>query len=338
MVRRGRAALVPAALAVVLVGGAALALHWASDVPGRSFAGPPPPATPAELTVAERLKAHVAAIAAAERNLTRNPAQLEAAARYIETALEAYGYAVERQAYAVAGKETRNIWATIPASDPAAPTVVVGAHYDSYQGSPGANDNASGSAVLLELARLLAELRSGSPVRIRLVFFTNEEPPYFHTEDMGSFRFALKLSRERERVSAMYSLETMGYYSSEPGSQRYPFPLGFVYPPQGDFIAFVAMPASRRVMQQSIEAFRRNATVPSVGGSAPGVLPGIDWSDHWSFEQFDYPGVMITDTAYFRDPNYHTARDTPDKLDYDRLARITVGVERMFREKLPTHR
>jgi Zn-dependent M28 family amino/carboxypeptidase len=268
--------------------------------------------------------------------LGRNPAGLEAAARYIETALKDLGYTVETQPYTVDGLETRNIAASIEPADAGAPTVVLGAHYDSFPGSPGANDNASGTAVLIELARLLADLRGTSAARIRLVFFTNEEPPHFHTEDMGSYRYAMMLAGRKERVAAMISLETMGFYSSVPGSQRYPFPLGLVYPAQGDFVAFVAMPASRRVMQRSIEAFRRHATVPSVGGAAPGFLRGIDWSDHWSFEQFDYPGIMVTDTAYFRDPNYHTAADTPDKLDYDKLARIVGGVDRMIRDKLPT--
>jgi hypothetical protein len=177
-----------------------------------------------------------------------------------------------------------------------------------------------------------------APARVRLVFFVNEEPPYFQTTEMGSFRFASALAERREHVAAMYSLETLGFFSDRPGSQRYPFPLGLAYPSKGDFVAFVSMTGSRRLMQEAIRSFREKAAFPSEGGSGPGFLPGIDWSDHWSFEQFDYPAIMITDTAYFRYPHYHTAQDTPDKIDFEKLARIVTGVEALVRDKISSLR
>ena len=216
-----------------------------------------------------------------------------------------------------------------PASDPE--VIVVGAHYDSARGTPGANDNASGVAAVLELARLLRGLDSNGK-RIRLVLFVNEEPPYFKTPDMGSYRYAKLLAQRREPVIGMISLETLGCFLDEPGGQKYPPPLGLLYPNKGDFIAFVAMTGSRDLMQALIGSFRQHTKFPTVGGVAPGFIPGIDWSDHWSFEQFRYPAVMITDTAYFRYPHYHKPTDTPDKVDVERLARITHGVERMVRD------
>jgi Zn-dependent M28 family amino/carboxypeptidase len=238
------------------------------------------------------------------------------------------------QVYEVEGRCVRNIEAVIEPSRPDASTktIVVGAHYDSYGDAPGANDNGSGTAAVIELARLLADLRNTGNKRIRLILFVNEEPPYFQTPDMGSYRYAKLLAERRESVIGMISLETLGCFLDYPGSQKYPPPLGLLYPDKGDFVAFVATPGSRELMQNLIGSFRRHTKFPSVGGVAPGVVPGLDWSDHWSFEQFRYPAVMITDTALFRYPHYHRTTDTPDKVDVDKLARITHGIERVIRE------
>jgi hypothetical protein len=306
-----------------------------AETPGRSAEGALPQASSIETALAERLRVHVETIASAERNVSRNPGQLDRAAAYIERELVAIGLDVEAQAYGADGHVVRNLSVEIGPirSDPETATIVVGAHYDSFPGSPGANDNATGTAALIELARGLAELRGRTPVRLRLAFFTNEEPPYFHTDLMGSYRFAQMLAAKRERVIAMYSLETIGFFSNQPNSQRYPFPLGLMYPNRGDFVAFVSTTRSRRLMQEAISAFRQTTSFPSQGGAAPGFLPGVDWSDHWSFEQFDYPAIMITDTAVFRYPHYHTADDTPDKINYSKLARISRGVETLIRDK-----
>ena len=208
---------------------------------------------------------------------------------------------------------------------------VVGAHYDSYFHAPGANDNATGTVGVIELARLLADLRAASSLRIRLVLFVNEEPPYFKSELMGSLVYARRLKHSNEPVLGMFSLETLGFYSDEEHSQRYPPPLGLLYPTTGNFVAFVGLTSSRALVRKAVGTFRAVAHFPSVGGTAPGVVPGIDWSDHWSFEKVGIPSLMVTDTALFRYPHYHTSADSPDKVDYERLARVITGLERLIR-------
>ena len=164
------------------------------------------------------------------------------------------------------------------------------------------------------------------------MLFVNEEPPYFQTEEMGSHQYASALKARGERVAAMYSLETLGYYASEPGSQRYPWPFGPLFPDRGDFVAFVGTLDARALVRASIGSFRSHTKFPTIGGVAPASIPGIDWSDHWAFTQQGFPALMITDTAPFRYPHYHTFRDTPDKVDADSLARIVKGIERMIRD------
>jgi hypothetical protein len=333
-----------ASLAVIaaIAAAAAAAIRYVTSVPGEPHAGPLPALTDAETVTAARLAAHIRVIASKPHNVEHYD-ELEKAARTIERELQALGYQTVPQIYQVDGRDVRNIEVVIePAQAHAARgTVLIGAHYDSFGDAPGANDNGTGTAAVIELARLLADLRNKSEARIRLVLFVNEEPPYFQTPDMGSHRYAQLLARRREPVIGMISLETLGSFSDEPGSQKYPPPLGLLYPNKGDFIAFVAMPNSRALMQALVGSFRRHTKFPTVGGAAPGFVPGIDWSDHWSFEQFRYPAVMITDTALYRYPHYHRPTDTPDKIDVEKLARITHGVERMVRDAIrpdwPTH-
>ncbi|MCC7486605.1 MAG: M28 family peptidase [Burkholderiales bacterium] len=312
--------------------GAALAgfVWYMVVVPGRSHNGPLAPLTPEERVIAENLRRHVAAVAAREHNVINHPAALEAAARHIEFALFALGYDVDTQRWKVGREEVRNIEAAIPAGARAGEIVVVGAHYDSVVGSPGANDNGSGVAALLELARLL---KGAKPARaLRFVAFVNEEPPFYGGGEMGSRRYARR-SRERgENVVAMFSLETIGYYSDRPGSQRYPFPLSFFYPSAGGFLAFVSNLSSRGLLHEALLAFRRHAAFPSEGVAAPAFIPGVDWSDHWAFWKEGYPALMVTDTAPYRYPHYHSAQDTPDKVDYERLARVVTGLAGMLRE------
>jgi len=308
-------------------------LSYLTRVPGRSFAGTLPPLTEEERALAAALKRHIAAIAAREHNIAHFDA-LEDAARYLEATLSSCGYAPGRQEFEADGRTVRNIDVVLePAgSGDASDVIVVGAHYDSAPGTPGANDNASGAAALLELARLLGDLRGKAGKRIRLVFFVNEEPPYFQTEEMGSLHYASALAQRKERVTAMFSLETLGYYSSEPGSQHYPPPFGLTLPDRGDFVSFVGMMNSRPLVQEAIRSFRAHTSFPSVGGVAPGFVPGIDWSDHWAFAQHGFQALMITDTAIFRYPHYHQPTDTPDKVDNEKLARVTKGIERVLRD------
>jgi hypothetical protein len=170
--------------------------------------------------------------------------------------------------------------------------------------------------------------------RLPLLRFVHEDLKTHDFAEPRTDRVFVRLAERGEPIIGMISLETLGSFSDQPGSQSYPPPLGLLYPSKGDFIAFVAMPGSRDLMQALIGSFRSHTKFPTVGGVAPGFVPGIDWSDHWSFEQFRYPAVMITDTAYFRYPHYHKATDTPDKVDIERLARITHGIERVVREMI----
>lgn len=316
-----------AALLVAAAAAFVAALVWYMvSVPGESWRGAWPPLAPAEAALADRLRKHVAAVASAEHN-TRTPKSLEAAARYIEAELRAAGYAVRAQSYDSGDGVVRNLEAVRAGREPRA--IVIGAHYDSVFGPTGANDNGSGVAALLELARAFAGAKPRHT--LRFVFFANEEPPYFATAAMGSRIYADELLDRGEALAAMFSLETIGYYSERPASQRYPFPLGLFYPDRGDFVAFVANLASRALLHRALAAFRREARFPSEGIAAPAFIPGVDWSDQWSFWRRGVPAVMITDTAPYRYSHYHLPSDTPDKVDYERLARLGVGLERMLR-------
>lgn len=280
----------------------------------------PDPALVAELT------ADVAALGGriGERN-TRRYEQLVAAREHIVAAFAAAGLPVERQDYQADGRLCSNVVATVAGRDPAAPAWVVGAHYDSVRGSPGANDNGTGVAGVLALAR---RMKPGAlTATVRLVAFVNEEPPFFQTAEMGSMVYAASLAARGERLAGMISLETIGCFSDEPGSQRFPHPsLGALYPSTGDFIAIVGNAANLPLVERLRAAFDATGCgMPSQPFAGPETLPGVGWSDHWAFWQHGYPAVMITDTAPFRDDHYHTAGDTPAHIDPIRLARVVAG-------------
>ena len=202
--------------------------------------------------------------------------------------------------------------------------VLIGAHYDAVAGSPGADDNASGVAALLAIARRIRNIR---PARtIRLVAFTNEEPPFFKTPEMGSYQYAKRAHERREKIVAMLSLESIGYYDTRPKSQQYPPPLNAFYPSVGDFIGFAGNLKSRALIRRCVASFRRHANFPVESAALPEIIQEVGWSDQWSFWQFGYPALMVTDTALFRNPHYHTPGDTADRLDYERMARVTEGL------------
>lgn len=301
--------------------------YWpVTRMPGESFSGPLPPLTEREEAVAAALRRDVAELAGriGERNMFRL-ASLGEAASYCEAELAAAGHRIARQEFEVRGQTVRNLEVEIRGASRPDEIVVVGAHYDSVHGSPGANDNATGAAAVLELARAFA---GRTPARtVRFVLFVNEEPPFFQSETMGSYVYARRCRERNENVVAMLSLETIGFYSDRKGSQKYPGPLGAFYPSTGNFIAFVANGGSKPLLFGAIESFRRHARIPSEGGALEESLPGVGWSDHWSFWRFGYQGIEVTDTAPFRYPFYHTEADTPDKIDYERTARVVAGLE-----------
>jgi hypothetical protein len=322
---------------VPLLGAAALAgggVGYMTSMPGESFRGPLPPLTAEEEALARRLREHVEHIAREEHN-TAFPAQLEDVARYLESALAGLGYAVKQQMFSVDGNRVRNLEVTVRRPGPLVGKpriVVVGAHYDSAPGTSGANDNATGSAAIIELARALQEMTPEPGHEIKLVLYVNEEAPYFKTPQMGSLLHASELHARGENVTAMLSLETIGYYSNAKGSQRYPPAFDALYPDTGNFIAFVGDLGARELVRDALASFRKHAKFPSEGLAAPASVPGIDWSDHWSYRKHGYPALMITDTAPYRYPYYHTAQDTPDKLDYALLARVVKGIEFVVRD------
>jgi len=289
-----------------------------------------------------RLEKHIRSVASQPHNTAHYEA-LEAAADYIADELTRLGHTPQTQSFFVDGNTpVRNIWISLPPAGPpaskspatGAPVIVIGAHYDAPDDCPGANDNGTGVAALLEIAR---ELAGYSPAghRLDLVFFVNEEAPYCKTPDMGSWRYAQRLNREGSAVEGMMALETLGFFSSKRGTQKFPFPFNHIYDTRGDFVAFVGLPRARTFTHRATRAFRRTGAFPSIGGIAPAAIPGIDLSDHWSFEQFGFPALMVTDTAPFRNPFYHTLQDTPDTVDYTSLSAITGGLVEMIRDLAP---
>lgn len=251
--------------------------------------------------------------------------RLQRAADYIDAELRASGYEPQRQTYDVSHLPVSNIEATLPGTTRGGEAVVLGAHYDTVPECPGANDNATGIAAVLELAQRLA----GRPHArtIRFVAFVNEEPPFFKTPQMGSLVYATAARRRGERIVGMLSLETMGYYSDARNSQRYPAPIGALYPDVGNFIGFVSDVKSARLLMRARAAFRSRTSFPLRCAAVPSTIPGVGWSDHWAFWQAGYPAMMVTDTAPYRYPWYHTPADTPEKIDYERLARVLDGLE-----------
>jgi hypothetical protein len=316
---------IAAAAAIVALGAGFVSLWRMTQMPLKSYKGPLPPLSLAQSELATRLLVHVRSLSMTigERNMHR-AASLLAATDYLRSNLVQAGYAVGEHTYTIDGTAATNLEAELSGIDHDSELIVVGAHYDSVLGTVGANDNASGVAATLELARLLKGARLRRTVRF--VFFVNEEPPYFQTERMGSLVYARQLRRDGIPVSAMISLETIGFYSDAAGSQQYPALLSLFYPSRGNFVGFVGNSESRDLVRRATRRFRESAPFPSEGVAAPATLPGVGWSDQWSFWEQEYPAIMITDTAIFRYPCYHTPLDTLDKVDFQKMARVVDGV------------
>lgn len=275
--------------------------------------------------LAYRLRAHVLRLAGdiGERNVWR-PDALHAAADYIRKEWHNQGYEVAVQRYTAYDVTSENLEVILPGIERPDEIILIGAHYDSVQGSPGANDNASGTAALLEISRALADVNLQRT--IRLVAFVNEEPPFFYWGNMGSGVYAKAARSRGDDIRVMMSLEMLGAYSNAPRSQSYPPIIGWFYPERANFIAFVSNIASRKQLKRTVEAFRQNSEFPSEYLSTFSIVPGVSWSDQISFWREDYPALMVTDTAFYRYPYYHTAQDTPDKLDYTSMALVVKGL------------
>jgi Zn-dependent M28 family amino/carboxypeptidase len=308
------------------------AAHYMVRMPGTSFSGTAPQLSFTELRLKVALEQHVKAISTdlGPRN-HRHEENYKKAAAYISTAFEQSGYSVQNTKDDARPKRgPSNIEVRIEGVSAPSEVIVIGAHYDTSGQSPGADDNASGVAVLLELAKLL---KSSSPARTLIfVAFADEEPPHFKQNTMGSLSYARALAKTKVKVVAMISIETVGHFSDAPGSQHYPFPYNILYPSTGNFLSFVGDLSSRALVQRCIESFRREGTLPSEGLAAPRSAPGVSWSDHWSFWQIGAPALMVTDTGSFRSDHYHTKTDTAEKLDTTRMVRVVTGLETVIRD------
>jgi hypothetical protein len=323
-------------LRVFVLWGGILFVAWAGafymiKMPGKSYAGPLPSLSDEEVTIRDRLEEHVRKLAEeiGERNFWHDEA-LGKAALYIQEVFQKLGYQVLTQEFPVERKTMSNIEVQLSGVSSPEEIVLLGAHYDSVLGSPGANDNATGTAAVLEMARLFRDRKLART--IRFVAFANEEPPFFYTELMGSRAYARRSRDQGERIVAMLSIETIGYYSDQKGSQRYPFPFRFFYPATANFIGFVGNISSRDLVYRCIASFREHVAFPSEGVAAPGWITGIGWSDQWSFWKAGYPAIMVTDTALYRYEDYHTSEDTLGKIDFARTARVVAGLAKVVAE------
>jgi Zn-dependent M28 family amino/carboxypeptidase len=312
---------------------------WKMFMPSTTRGMQIPEPTPEELKTAEQLQkdVHFLSYDIGERNVFR-AGTMERAVDWIFMRFEETGYQPVIQEYRLRGAAhnyeqgvSKNIIAEISGYEKPDKILVIGAHYDSVYGSPGANDNASGIAVLISLAKYFSCNPQVST--LRFVAFANEEPPFFQTVNMGSYAYAEFAAVNKEQITAMIALDGLGYFSESIGSQQYPLPgIGLVYPKTANFIGFVTRFKDLSLLRKTTAAFRKKGSIPSEAAALPSLVPGAAWSDHWSFWQHGYPGLLITDTLLFRDSAYHTAHDTPERLDYENMARVAVGLREVVKD------
>ncbi len=311
-----------------------------------SFRGEAEPLDSQQQQLAIRLSGHVQKLAGdiGARSLPKSPGGLERAAMYIEEQFVESGLKPVRQKFSVSGyfadglfgathatQSADNIEVEIRGTSKSTEVIVVGAHYDAVEDFPGANDNASGVAALLEIAGQISKQQL--PRTVRFVAFTNEEPPFFRSDDMGSYRYAKACKERGDNIVAMMSIETIGYYSEAANSQKFPAPpMALLYPTKGNFLAFVGNMDSRPKMEKCLSSFTSAVRFPVELLAAPASLSGVDFSDQLSFWRVGYPGFMVTDTAPYRYPHYHTKDDTPDKINYDSLALVTTGLSKVVHD------
>jgi Zn-dependent M28 family amino/carboxypeptidase len=307
------------------LGGLLLAVFWVTQP--FVFASPLP--VQQDDVDAATLHRHVSFLADTTRHRDAvHPATLERAASYVEAQLKAAGGRVRSQVFEVDGQSVRNVIASF--GPEGAPRLVIGAHYDSESKTMGADDNASGVAGLLAIAEAFQRHPPTLPVEV--VAYTLEEPPYFATDNMGSRQHARSLADAGSRPDLVLVLEMIGYFSDAPASQHYPVPgMTALYPERGDFIAVVGKLSAAGAVRRVKSAMRGASDLPVYSINAPAWIPGVDFSDHASYWPYDIPAVMITDTADNRNPHYHRASDTPEKLDYERMRQVVKGVLAVIR-------
>ena len=302
-------------------------LAWLNAMPGTSYDGE---ALTASDALEEKLAADVTTLAVGigERNIDR-PVALAKAEAFVDGELASAGLGVSHLAFPARGLTVANVEGEKKGDSRSSEIIVVGAHYDSAIGSTGADDNGSGVAAMLAIARALKNDKLARTVRF--VAFVNEEAPYFWHDTMGSLVYAKACRARGDKIVRMISLETLAYFSDERGSQKYPPGVGLFYPSTENFIGFVGNTSSRGDVRDAIGIFRKTARVASEGAALPAFIQGVGWSDQWAFWREGYRGIMITDTAPFRNPNYHTMHDLPASLDFHRFALVVEGVTEVVR-------
>jgi len=251
--------------------------------------------------------------------------RLERTAAYISDQFTSFGYQVTRQPFVFQGNTYHNIIAELTGGASPETLLIIGAHYDAVRTTPGADDNASGIAGLLGLAWELANARMEGTVRF--VAFALEEWPVYRSSNMASYHYAKSLAEKNERVDGMICLEMIGYFCDREGCQHYPFPfMNLTFPKTGNYIAMVGNLRSKAFTERIAKGFKNATDLPLVTLNAPAIVVGIDFSDHWSFGKFGYPALMVTDTAFYRNPHYHAPTDLPETLDYERMAKVVEGL------------
>lgn len=311
-------------------------IFWAKSMPGSSFSGNTPSLTESQSLLSKKYENQILYLAKSPRNIKYKD-HFNDVQKFILDEFKAENIKVNIQQYTLNNTDFSNFEVTIPNEKDIRldnkEVIIIGAHYDTFLDSPGADDNGTGVVILMELAKRFAKKFDSNKYVLKFVLFTNEEPPYFNTKDMGSAIYAFKAKEANININGMYSLEMLGFYSSEEDSQDYPFYLKPFFPEKGNFVAFVSNVHSRDLTKNSINAFRQEAKIPSEGVTAPeNYVSGIDFSDNKPFYWFGYKALMITDTAFFRNHNYHKHTDQNNTLNYSKMAQVTDYLELMFRK------
>ncbi len=285
-----------------------------------------PPLTSEEAELARGLRTDVAKLSQefGERN-SGSIWTLAAVADYLNERLSSEGFAVRRLGYEHEYKAYQNLEFDVPGGRWGDRCVLVGAHYDTAAGSPGADDNASGVAAVLALAKHFRGQRRRRT--IRFVLFANEEPPFFQTPQMGSVVYVKQAVAAGDQIDAMVSIDSVGYFSSKEGSQKYPAALDGVYPNAGNFVAVVGRSDGIDLVEKARAGFAAKASIPVISGALPQTMKGVGWSDHWAFWQHGIPAILVTDTAVLRNPHYHRSTDKVEHLDFQSMARAVVGLQ-----------
>lgn len=283
----------------------------------------------ADSTLLQNVKKHVDVLCNTSKPRNhQNIEILDSIANYIKNELGAYADTVYFQEYQIKGKTYRNV---IAALNPKAESrIVIGAHYDVCEHTPGADDNASGISGLIEIGRLLSKKKLEN--RIDLVAFTLEEPPYFRTNMMGSYQYASYLKKNKIDVKYMACLEMIGYFDENENTQEYPIEaMKQKYGTKGNFLAIVENEKQNEVGFDFYKQLKEKAQINYEYVQAPSFMTGIDFSDHLSFWKKGIQAFMITDTSFYRNKNYHQGTDTPEILDYNKIALFVVDFVNTFK-------